>query len=1089
MSSIKYKQRKLNFGIEIKEKNDKKYFSLTTGEDVEKIIKRIFETVSNVGIGEEREEREEHEQLNKVKTSTLKRHVRNLFIQFEKEYQYNISLHIYEKDKSHLSSPCPYFFKTKTDLDENVFYVSPCGYESKHHIFLVVETENENVLGFWFLRNESCLTKQNNSYCFKCCSIMSKTSKTNKSDHKCYFNIDPIRPFTYNFNGDNVNIMILDTETTGIYENKRHFSDLISFDSARILQIAWRICKINGSSINGFEDGNYYLKFEPNEINNIKCAPEAYGLHNISISTVQSKGIPRIKWCEIFDIALNSCEYILGHNISFDISVIASELYRYNQINLIRKLLSKHFICTMKIGYHICPQIREQGYLSSPKLFELYEHYYNKIPSISHQAIDDVDTCHKIWIKMHSKFKNIPLPSQEQQVIIDSLHFGYNIMVNAVAGSGKTTTILQAAKNSPLKKFLVITYNQRLKIETEERCFFSGIKNVKVFTYHGAANFFYNLKTIRDDRDLSVLVNERNQYTKIKKSKRYYPDAIVIDEAQDMNLIYYKTIMCICGDFNLITHQWWIMGDVMQKINEYNDADHRFLTLADKIFTSSKEWKQLNLKTSYRLTNQMSRLINRYYIKKSYIETVKNGPLPKYIMVDYFNVSKSSKILSNVIEHLLVMYKPDDIFILCPTVNQEIVQGVENNLVIKNIPCYVSRNDYSQVNPSVLSGKIVFSSFNQSKGLERKCCMVFNVDQSYEKYYSKKIQFKIQNAMYVALTRAQENLILIHDSRNNFPSYFNLEKYDTFCNDVELIGSTNSTNSTITSPSTNEIDVNVTDLIKHVPERILCNIMKDIICEEDEEEEEEISYQPINLPSQTLQSNLTEHVADVNGSAITMYIEYKMIGKMNEMYIKEMLLNNQNNFYDEFKNCSWTKHTDFIDLAINIDAIQTNFINRRHQIKQLNWIDEKVFDCALQNFKKHIKKFNYEKQYCKFEVSFQKSFKLHIDEGGDENKTSQILNGRVDFLVLQTKDKYPHIWELKCTAQIEDCHILQLAIYLFMVGVETGFLLNLCLDKKIKVNISRENMKKHITTLLEYKYLQKHLLDDNDEIFIKKIIP
>jgi superfamily II DNA or RNA helicase len=53
-------------------------------------------------------------------------------------------------------------------------------------------------------------------------------------------------------------------------------------------------------------------------------------------------------------------------------------------------------------------------------------------------------------------------PSSEQQLIIDAIKRGENVSVNAVAGSGKTTTILGIAKQIPEKKILQITYNLSL---------------------------------------------------------------------------------------------------------------------------------------------------------------------------------------------------------------------------------------------------------------------------------------------------------------------------------------------------------------------------------------------------------------------------------------------------------------------------------------------------------------------------------------------------------------------------------------------------------------------------------------------------
>ena len=49
-------------------------------------------------------------------------------------------------------------------------------------------------------------------------------------------------------------------------------------------------------------------------------------------------------------------------------------------------------------------------------------------------------------------------PSGEQQIIIDIVKNGYNISVDACAGSGKSTTVLSIAKQLPEKKY----YNLRI---------------------------------------------------------------------------------------------------------------------------------------------------------------------------------------------------------------------------------------------------------------------------------------------------------------------------------------------------------------------------------------------------------------------------------------------------------------------------------------------------------------------------------------------------------------------------------------------------------------------------------------------------
>ena len=59
-------------------------------------------------------------------------------------------------------------------------------------------------------------------------------------------------------------------------------------------------------------------------------------------------------------------------------------------------------------------------------------------------------------------------PSAEQQLVIDHLQNGDNVICSAVAGSGKSSTVLAAAKQMPGKQILQITYNSSLRLEIRE---------------------------------------------------------------------------------------------------------------------------------------------------------------------------------------------------------------------------------------------------------------------------------------------------------------------------------------------------------------------------------------------------------------------------------------------------------------------------------------------------------------------------------------------------------------------------------------------------------------------------------------------
>jgi superfamily I DNA/RNA helicase len=75
--------------------------------------------------------------------------------------------------------------------------------------------------------------------------------------------------------------------------------------------------------------------------------------------------------------------------------------------------------------------------------------------------------------------------TKEQYAIINSTG---NIKINAVAGSGKTTTIIEYAKTRPTNsKILYLAFNKSVKIEAEKKFASKGLSNVKVETAHSLA--------------------------------------------------------------------------------------------------------------------------------------------------------------------------------------------------------------------------------------------------------------------------------------------------------------------------------------------------------------------------------------------------------------------------------------------------------------------------------------------------------------------------------------------------------------------------------------------------------------------------
>lgn len=113
----------------------------------------------------------------------------------------------------------------------------------------------------------------------------------------------------------------------------------------------------------------------------------------------------------------------------------------------------------------------------------------------------------------------------EQQLIINSKG---NIKINAVAGSGKTTTIVEYAKSRPKNsKILYLAFNKSVKLEAIKKFESHGLKNVKVETAHSLAYkhiiFRYRYKV----RLQGYKINEIAELLKIKGSNEKHTEYIV----------------------------------------------------------------------------------------------------------------------------------------------------------------------------------------------------------------------------------------------------------------------------------------------------------------------------------------------------------------------------------------------------------------------------------------------------------------------------------------------------------------------------------------------------------------------------------
>lgn len=195
--------------------------------------------------------------------------------------------------------------------------------------------------------------------------------------------------------------LFIDTETTGLpLNNNLPYTDLKNWPY--LVQVALII-----------EDDNYGILAKRNIIlkpNGYTIPESATKIHGISNERAVKNGEDRDKVISFLDLALYKSDIIIGHNVSFDLNVIKSEIIRTKGIENALFKKKKHIVIdTMKMGRNICkiPNLSFHTRLSLPnkypKLDELYYKLFNKHFNNQHDVMADVQAVYDCYYELKRK--------------------------------------------------------------------------------------------------------------------------------------------------------------------------------------------------------------------------------------------------------------------------------------------------------------------------------------------------------------------------------------------------------------------------------------------------------------------------------------------------------------------------------------------------------------------------------------------------------------------------------------------------------------------------------------------------------------
>lgn len=333
-------------------------------------------------------------------------------------------------------------------------------------------------------------------------------------------------------------------------------------------------------------------------------------------------------------------------------------------------------------------------------------------------------------------------PTEEQRTFIEHAKKGHNVLVDACIGSGKTTAINKLCMSLPFtKSILYLTYNRLLKLDAQ-----SEIKkpNVAVQNYHGFAWRILN--------DAGVKVGVSDMIQNFIHNDYIIPkyDILMIDEYQDIDLEISEMLQKIKDNNPNI--QIIAVGDMAQKIYDKTSLDVK--TFIDNFLG---DYKKVEYTKCFRLSEEHASMLGRVWNKR----IIGVNPDCRIRTMD----------MGEIVNHL---GRQDPKDVLCLGARWGDMSKTLNSLEYRYPTQYnkytvyasISNRDKGSVTPS--SNNAIFTTFDSSKGLERKICVVFDFTAAYWQARLEKPMQKyeiLRNIFCVAASRGKNEIIFVQGDK------------------------------------------------------------------------------------------------------------------------------------------------------------------------------------------------------------------------------------------------------------------------------------------------------------------------------------
>ncbi len=184
--------------------------------------------------------------------------------------------------------------------------------------------------------------------------------------------------------------LIFDTETTGL--PKKYTAPISDTDNwPRCVQIAWQLHDDMGKVI---EHQDFLVKPE-----GFNIPYDAERIHGISTELAQAEGIPLVDVLDKFNVALSKTKFIVGHNLTFDINILACEFYRLGVESPMGSMPILDTCTEVTASVLKLPGGRG-GKFKLPTLTELHQYLFNNPFVEAHNATADVEATTRCFFEL-----------------------------------------------------------------------------------------------------------------------------------------------------------------------------------------------------------------------------------------------------------------------------------------------------------------------------------------------------------------------------------------------------------------------------------------------------------------------------------------------------------------------------------------------------------------------------------------------------------------------------------------------------------------------------------------------------------------